>query len=128
MKYKIRLDQKIYEVEVEHGEAMLLSEYEAAAPAAPAAAQSSPQAAPSGGQAYAGDLAEGTVVPAPMPGTIVRINVTEGQSVAAGEVVAVLEAMKMENEITSAAAGTVAQIVVPVGTAVDTGAPIIVIA
>ena len=63
----------------------------------------------------------------PMPGTIVKMNVKAGQAVKSGEVLAVLEAMKMENEIMAPHDATVAQVLADVGTKVDTGTPIIVL-
>ena len=62
-----------------------------------------------------------------MPGTMVKINVKAGQAVKSGEVLAVLEAMKMENEIMAPHDATVAQVLADVGTKVDTGTPIIVL-
>ena len=129
MKYKITLNNKVYEVEVEAGEAMLLDEYElkapaAAAPAAPAAVAAAPAAAP----AAVVDLAAGEAIKSPMPGNILKINVTQGQKVNEGDVLIILEAMKMENEITASKAGTVAQIAVTKGQVVETGTPLVVIA
>ena len=109
MKYKVTLKGKTYEVEVDQGEAMILDEYEAY-PAAPAVA------------AVAGEQ-----VNSPMPGTIVKMNVKAGQAVKSGEVLAVLEAMKMENEIMAPHDATVVQVLTDVGTKVDTGTPIIVL-
>ena len=132
MKYKVTLKGKTYEVEVKQGEAMLLDEYEAyapapaAAPAAPAAA--APAAAPAATPAPAAVAAvAGEQVTSPMPGTIVKMNVKAGQAVKSGEVLAVLEAMKMENEIMAPHDATVAQVLTDVGTKVDTGTPIIVL-
>ena len=131
MKYKVTLNNRVYEVEVEQGEAMLVNEYElaapaAAAPAAPAAAPvaaAAPAAAPA-----AGALAAGEVITSPMPGNILKINVTQGQKVNEGDVLIVLEAMKMENEISATKSGTVAQISVTKGAVVETGTPLVVIA
>jgi len=64
------------------------------------------------------DIGEGDVV-APMPGSILEINVKKGDSVSKGDMLIVLEAMKMENEITAAEAGTVKDIKVRVGDSVD---------
>ena len=129
MKYKVTLNKHVYEVEVEMGEAMLVDEYDAvapapaAAPAAPAAAAAAPAAAPS-----AASLAAGEVVKSPMPGNILKINVAPGQKVGEGDVLIVLEAMKMENEIVATKAGTVAQVAVSKGAVVETGTPLVVIA
>ena len=69
----------------------------------------------------------GEPVTAPMPGTILKVNVTQGQAVKAGTVLCSLEAMKMENEIMTSKDGTVTQVLVSKGSAVDTGAPLVVI-
>ena len=98
MKYKVTLKGKTYEVEVNHGEAMILDEYEAIAPAPAAAAAPAPAAVPAAAPAAAPvqvAAAAGEQVTSPMPGTIVRMNVKAGQVVKSGEVLAVLEAMKM---------------------------------
>lgn len=134
MKYKVTLNGKTYEVEVEEGKAILLDEYEAyapsvaspAAPAAPVAA--APAAAAPAAPAAAAVTAAGETVEAPMPGAILRVEVTQGQAVKAGDLLVVLEAMKMENEILSPRDGTVAQIVVQKGSTVETGSPLIVLA
>ena len=73
-------------------------------------------------------LASGEVVKAPMPGNILKINVAPGQKVEEGDVLIVLEAMKMENEIVATKSGTVAQVAVSKGAVVETGAPLVVIA
>lgn len=64
---------------------------------------------------------DGQAVPAPVAGTIVRVEVAEGQEVAAGDVLVVIEAMKMETEITSPSAGTVDAVLVAGGDAVTAG-------
>ena len=69
----------------------------------------------------------GEPVNAPMPGTILKVNVSQGQAVKAGDCLVVLEAMKMENEILAPKDGTVTQVVVTKGAAVDTGAPLVVL-
>lgn len=128
MKYKVTLNNRVYEVEVEMGQAMLIDEYDAVAPA-PAAAPAAPAAAPAALAAVpAAALASGEVVKAPMPGNILKINVAPGQKVEDGDVLIVLEAMKMENEIVATKSGTVAQVAVSKGAVVETGAPLVVIA
>ena len=127
MKYKVTLNNRTYEVEVEAGQAMLVDEYEANAPA-PAAAPAPFAAAPAAASVSAAPaLAAGEVVKSPMPGNILKINVTVGQKVNEGDTLLVLEAMKMENEIAAPKAGTVAQIIVSKGAVVETGAPLVVI-
>ena len=131
MKYKVTLNGRTYEVEVEAGKAMLLDEYEAIAPAAPAAPAAAPvAAAPAAAPAAAAAPAvtgAGEAVTAPMPGTILKVNVKVGDAVKAGTVLCVLEAMKMENEIMAPKAGTVTQVLATKGGSVDTGAPLVVI-
>lgn len=129
MKYKVTLKNKTYEVEVDQGEAMILDEYDAFVPApAPAAvAAAVPAPVPAAAPAAAPAAVAGEKVNSPMPGTIVKMNVKAGQAVKSGEVIAVLEAMKMENEIMAPHDATVVQILADVGTKVDTGTPIIVL-
>ena len=132
MKYKVTLNKRTYEVEVEAGEAMLTDEYEAYAPApaaAPVAAAPVAAAAPAAPAPApaAAALAAGEVVKSPMPGNILKINVSQGQAVKEGDVLIVLEAMKMENEIVAPKSGSVAQIAVSKGQVVETGTPLVVI-
>ena len=122
MKYQVKVDGKVFEVEVEKvggGYQSLtpasLTAAPAAAPAAPApqaAAPAAPAAAPAGG---AGDVV------APMPGTVLKVNVNNGDTVAEGDVILILEAMKMENEIVAPCAGKVT-LKVTAGETVDTDA------
>ena len=121
MKYKVKLNGKIYEVEVEKGNAELLSEYDAisapvAAPvaAAPVAAQPAAASAPA-------PVASGNATPSPLPGTVVAVKKNVGDKVKAGEVVMLIEAMKMENEITATKDGTIVAILAPKGTQVQVG-------
>ena len=131
MKYKVTLNGKTYEVEVEAGKAMCVAEYEAYAPAAapvaaPVAAApvaAAPAAAPAAGVTVSG----GESVNAPMPGNILKVNVSVGQTVKEGDLLVVLEAMKMENEIFAPKSGTVAQVLVQKGSTVDTGATMVVL-
>lgn len=132
MKYKVTLNGRTYEVEVEAGKAMLLDEYEAivpaAAPVAAPAAAPAPVAAPAAAPAPAAAApVAGEAVTAPMPGNILKVNVTPGQAVKEGDVLVVLEAMKMENEILAPKACTVKQVLVSKGATVDTGATLVVL-
>lgn len=126
MKYKVTLGNRTYEVEVENGEAMLIDEYEAVAPAAKAAP--APIAAAPVAAAAPVSLSAGEAVKSPMPGNILKINVAQGQQVKEGDVLIILEAMKMENEIVATKSGTVAQIAVTKGQVVETGTPLVIIA
>ena len=119
MKYVVTLNGKKYEVEVSESDAILTS-VSNAAPAAPvpaAAPVAAPAAAPASPAAAA---VGGTQVISPMPGTILKVNAAEGQAVKAGDVLFILEAMKMENEIVAPCDGTVKQILASKGSTVDT--------
>ena len=106
MKYVVTLNGKDYEVEVDElSEAIVTS-------VAPTAASAPAAPAPVSGS--------GTAVKAPMPGTILKVNVTAGQSVKAGDIMFILEAMKMENEIVAPSDGTVSQVVAAKGSSVAT--------
>lgn len=123
MKYIVTLNGKSYEVEVEKGQASVVKVAQApvaeqpVAPAAPApaaapvAAQPAPQAA----------NVSGEPIKAPMPGTVLSVKVSPGAFVKRGEVVLILEAMKMENEIFAPRDGTVAQVLTSQGATVNTG-------
>ncbi len=132
MKYKVTLNGRTYEVEVEAGKAMLTDEYEAFAPApaapAAAAAPAAPAAPAPAAAAAPAVTAAGEPVNSPMPGTILRVEVAQGAAVKEGQLLVVLEAMKMENEILAPKDGTVAQVVVQKGSHVETGSPLIVLA
>ena len=128
MKYKITLQGKTYEVEVEHGEAILLDEYDAVAPA-PAASQTpaSPAAPAEAQKAPAAEPGEGTPVKAPLPGSVISILVKEGDAVKAGQVLMLIEAMKMENEVLAPSDGVVKKVSVSQGAMVTAGDTLIVL-
>ena len=112
-----------YQVELENAPA---SAPAAAAPAAAAPAAATPApAAPAAPKAPAG---AGEKVNSPLPGVIVEVSVKEGQAVKSGQKVAVLEAMKMENEISAPKDGTITAIHVNKGDSILEGAPIVTIA
>ncbi|MEA4897516.1 biotin/lipoyl-containing protein [Bacillota bacterium Meth-B3] len=112
--YKITVNGQAYEVEVEE-----VGGFTGAAetPAAPAKSAPAPAAKPAAKSAPAG----AETIKAPMPGTILAVNVQEGSSVKKGQVVLVLEAMKMENEIMSPRDGVVGAVLTSKGSSVNTG-------
>lgn len=116
--YTITVNGKVYEVTVEEGFSGQTQNAAApvSAPAAPSNAPKAP-AAPAHQAAAAGAV----TVSAPMPGKILDVRVSAGQAVKRGDVLMILEAMKMENEIVSPQDGTVASIQVSVGSAVEAG-------
>jgi biotin carboxyl carrier protein len=136
MKYVVTINNKSYEVEVEKGQANILRVEDVAAQAAVQAAQNaaaaaSPQiqqpAAPAPQPKAKPAPAPSAAVPAggeqvksPMPGTILDVRVTSGQTVKQGDILFILEAMKMENEIMAPVDGTV-QVVTSKGASVSTG-------
>ncbi|MCD7774400.1 MAG: biotin/lipoyl-binding protein [Clostridiales bacterium] len=124
MKYVVTLNGKNYEVEVEETEAVITAVtdvVQAAAPA-PAAVSAAPVQTAAPAAAPAAPVGDGVKVLAPMPGNILSVNITNGQAVKKGEVLFILEAMKMENDIVAPEDGTVKQILVQKGAAVDTDA------
>lgn len=117
--YTITVNGIAYDVTVEEGagSAPVAAAPVAAPVAAPKAAPAAPKAAPA---APAG--AQGAVkVNAPMPGKILGVKVNAGQAVKKGDVVVILEAMKMENEIVAPSDGTIASVNVTVGQSVEAG-------
>jgi len=119
-KYNVTVNGVTYEVLVEETDSAAApspaAPAAAAAPAAPKAA--APKAAPAGSQG-------GIKVTAPMPGTILKMNVKVGDTVKANDLVCVLEAMKMENEIFAKEGGTVKSVDAPQGASVNSGDVII---
>ena len=112
-KYRVNVNGSLYEVEIEEMQAPATMSAPKAAPAAPAAP------APAGA---------GAKVNAPMPGTILDVRVQNGAKVKKGDVLVILEAMKMENEIQAPCDGTVTSVCVRKGDSVETQALICTIA
>lgn len=126
MIYKVTLNGKIYEVDVEQGEATLLSEYEASLPeVAPAKQDVVPVTQEQKAAPAVSSGASDKAMKAPLPGVINAVKVTVGQTVKKGDVLIILEAMKMENEITAETNGKVSKIFVQKGATVETGAPLV---
>lgn len=115
-KLNITIEGKTYEVKVEE-----LEESAAAASSSGSAIPSGPQAAPRVHKPAAPKAAGSNTVLAPMPGTILEVNVTEGQSVKAGEVLLILEAMKMANEVVAPRDGKIVKISTSKGAKVASG-------
>lgn len=116
--FDVTVNGATYEVETENAPAAAPAPVAAAAPV-----QAAPAAAPAAKPAGAGEK-----VPSPLPGVIIEISVKEGQAVKAGQKVAVLEAMKMENEIAAPADGVVTSIRVAKGDSLQEGDEIMKIA
>ena len=115
-KFHVTVNGSKYEVEVEEVGGSFTPA--PVAPAAPAPVAAAPKAAP----APAATGSAGSVkLEAPMPGTVLKINVKAGDSVKKGDTVLILEAMKMENEIAAPADGVIASVNVAQGASVNTG-------
>jgi len=129
-KYRVIVDGTAYTVEVENLGAGAAMPAPVAAPAAPVAAAPAPAAAPAAeAPAAPAAVAEGaSTVTAPMPGKILNVKVNVGDSVNNGDLVLLLEAMKMENEVFATASGKVTEIRVKSGDSVSTGDVLLVIA
>lgn len=120
---RITVNGTAYDVQVEELDGTAAAAAPApAAPVAPKAAAPAPKAKPA---AKPTPAAGSETVSSPMPGTILTVNVKPGQAVKKGEVLVVLEAMKMENEIMASRDGVVASILVNKGDSVETGAPLV---
>ena len=112
--YKVKVNGKVYEVELE-------SVSEVAGTIAAPAQQAAPQAAAPVATGAGAELK------APMAGTILDVKVSVGQSVNVGDVVCILEAMKLENEVVADKAGVVKSIAVSKGTSVENGQVLVII-
>lgn len=126
--FKVTVNGQSYDVMVEEvGTGSAPSARPAVVPqAAPAPVQASAPAAPVAPPAPSASPSAGAAsVKAPMPGTVMSFKVTVGQNVQKGEVLLILEAMKMENEIVATQAGRVSALRVPVGASVNTNDPLV---
>jgi len=114
MIYTVRINDKEYDVEVERGKANIIKTTEVAAQSVPTPVVTSAPASPvvsAGGEA----------IKSPMPGTILEVKVSQGSRFKKGDVLVILEAMKMENEILAPADGIVKQVCTSKGASVSTG-------
>lgn len=124
--YTITVNGTPYNVTVEEGAGAPVAAAPVAAPAAAPAPVAAPAPAPAAAPAPATQGTAGSVkVEAPMPGTILDVKVSVGDSVSSGSVLCILEAMKMENEIVAPQDGTVASVNVSKGDSVEAGQVII---
>jgi biotin carboxyl carrier protein len=130
-KFRMKVNGKVYEVEVEE-----ISESDGAVSAPKVAVEKAPKAVAGSGAPIVSSVSKSAVatpegaevVTAPMPGKIMSLKVEVGQQVSAGDLLLILEAMKMENEIFCGTEGTVKEIRVDEGTAVNPGDVLVVIA
>ena len=125
--YRVNVNGKVYEVEVEEitaGGQQTVAAAPAPAPVAPKPASVAPAPAPTPAPAPKA-AATGEIVEAPMPGTIVDIKVNVGDTVKEGDLVAVIEAMKMETDLFSTKSGVVTAVNAGKGASVNTGDAII---
>ncbi|MGX7394323.1 biotin/lipoyl-containing protein [Carnobacterium mobile] len=119
--YEITVNDKVYQVSVEEIDAASFKSNQQQSPAA-AQDKSASQQKPA-----APTASSGTMVTAPMPGNIISVNVQAGEAVKAGQVLCVLEAMKMENEIVAPEDGTVSEVTVSKGASVEAGDSLIIL-
>ncbi len=116
-KYRVNVNGTVYEIELEKLDNIDAVPQKAEQKASPAPAAAPAAAAPAGGE----------TVNCPMPGTILAVNVATGDMVKKGQILMVLEAMKMENEIMSPVDGRITSVQVAKGATVETGAVLCVI-
>lgn len=122
-KFKVNINEKEYYVEMEE----LTSGSSSKAPSTSQSAPSAPQAQPAPAPAPAAPSGNDETLVAPMPGNILKLLVSVGDTVAFEQPLVILEAMKMENELVAPLAGQVKAIHVSEGSSIDVGKPIITI-
>lgn len=124
-KFNVTVNGETFAVEVEEA-GSVASAPKAAAPAPTAAPAAAPAPAPAAAPAPAPKAAAAAGdITSPLPGTVLKVNVSAGQAVKAGDVLIILEAMKMENEIMAPADGTVTAVHVAQGATVQSGDPLV---
>ena len=121
--YKVNVNGNAYEITLEIIDKEDIKNEPVAAPAPEATPASSAPTAPTA-PASSGSV----TINSPMPGTILKVNVANGQAVKKGDVLMILEAMKMENEIMAPVDSTVASVNVQAGASVDSGAVLCILA
>ncbi len=121
MIYEVTINNKVYEVEVEKGKAIITQTENVASPAVMPAVQAVKAAEPVPAAASTNAIGDASDVRAPMPGTIMDVFVKAGSKVKAGDILLVLEAMKMENDILAASDGIVNKVLVERNASVSTG-------
>lgn len=134
-KFKVTVEGKVYLVEVEEVSSGGTSTPQQTQPQAaanqanpsPVATKPAAKSAASEKPAPAPTVDGGFTVKAPMPGSVLDVKVSVGDQAAEGDVLVVLEAMKMENELTAPQAGTVKQVLVKKGGTVNSGDPLIIL-
>ncbi|EEI68189.1 Biotin-requiring enzyme [Lacticaseibacillus paracasei subsp. paracasei ATCC 25302 = DSM 5622 = JCM 8130] len=120
-KFKITIDGKTYLVEMEEIGGAPAAQPAPAAPATPAATPTPATPAAPAPAAPVAPTGEGEVVTAPMPGTVTKILVKDGDTVTENQPLMILEAMKMENEIVAPKAGTIGQVFATLNQNVNSG-------
>lgn len=122
---KITVNGVPYDVQVEEQDSAVAVSSPAAAPAAKPAAPKAAAPAPAAAAPAAKPAADAEVINSPMPGTIVNVKVQAGQNVKSGDVLVILEAMKMENEIMAPHDAVVDSVLVTKGQSVESGTPLV---
>ncbi|MGP1544518.1 MAG: biotin/lipoyl-containing protein [Candidatus Fimenecus sp.] len=120
MKYQVTLNGKIYEVDVDKTNNAIITNMSDTIASPVTTISSNSQTTNQPNKTSSVTTGTGESVKAPMPGSILKINIKKGDSVKAGDVIMILEAMKMENEIVATRDGTITSITVSKGAAVDT--------